>query len=341
MINQRNCPEYFYQPHPGLTTLHANRFCDDELPIDPNDERGITSNQALAGKAHPRTKIPPIIISRPYDFEYWRANPIDVVSRVNKRTAEYPGLAGYNVEQLVDRDLVGLEAPHDDRYINTNYKNPLIQTLQPGVYTNPVDYEPILDNLGISETPQFEKNLEVDLPTLNRPGVISENVFFERVNGNEDIYENYEPINLNSKKQVFTSNRPKNPGLNYNMDQELNNYNIYDPRFSGYGSDNRNYLEPMVNQQRYYYDDINAIRMPNYIVRSKLDSCITGYADTYGPMQRTQLTLNEVRPLAEKSYLDNNMNFRNDMMESLLRKRNAEMWQVRQAPKYTMKQTLK
>jgi hypothetical protein len=58
-------------------------------------------------------------------------------------------------------------------------------------------------------------------------------------------------------------------------------------------------------------------------------------------MQESQLTLNQTRPLAEKAYLDNHMNFRNDLMESLMKKRNAEIWQTRQAPKYTNRQSLK
>jgi hypothetical protein len=58
-------------------------------------------------------------------------------------------------------------------------------------------------------------------------------------------------------------------------------------------------------------------------------------------MRKYQLNLNETRPLAEKMYLENNLNHRNDLMESLMSKRNSEKWQSRAAPKYTTRQTLK
>jgi hypothetical protein len=97
----------------------------------------------------------------------------------------------------------------------------------------------------------------------------------------------------------------------------------------------------MLRQTRYFYDDVDAIRRPNYIVRSKLDSCATVFGDQYGPMRTDQKTLNQLRPLAEQAYLNNNLNYRNDLMESLMRKKNSEKWQERAAPKYTTRQSLK
>lgn len=126
-----------------------------------------------------------------------------------------------------------------------------------------------------------------------------------------------------------------------NVYDDVSVYNVFDPRFAGYGSDNRQYLEPTLGQVRYYYDDVDAIRRPNYMVRSKIDSCVTAFGDGYGPMRVDQRSLNENRALAEQSYLDQNLNFRNDMMESLMRKRNSELWQLRQSPMYTNRQGLK
>jgi hypothetical protein len=330
--------DLYINPKQQLTTFHSKRFCNDELSFDPNEEMGITSNQALTGNAHPRTKIPPIIISRPYDYEYWQDSPMNVVSRVNKRTMYYPSLSGYNVKNLVDREWAGLESPHDDQAIYTSFNNPLIQTLQPGVYTNPSEYDPINANLGISETPQFEPIKEINMPTIQEDGSMSENILF-----NQNLVEGYsrkkirdqhlQMLQMPQEETINEIEETYEPIVSESYSEEIPNlYNIYDPRFSGYGSQNRNYIEPMVNQPRYFYDDINSVRMPNYLVRSKIDSCVTSFGDTYGPMRRDQLTLNETRPLAEKFYLDNNLNFRNDMMESLMRKRNAEMWQLRQAP---------
>ena len=41
--------------------------------------------------------------------------------------------------------------------------------------------------------------------------------------------------------------------------------NVYDPRFTGYGTSYRTYIEPMTGQPRFYYDDVDAIRKYNYI----------------------------------------------------------------------------
>ena len=313
-------------------------------PTEDDNYDTMSANQALTGKANPRTKIPPIIIARPYEFEYWKDTPMSKISIINKKGVQFPKLAGYSDKNdkcepgLVDMNCV---CPSDcnkrkDLAELGFRNNPLIQTIQPGVYTLPIDYDPINDNIGISTTPQFEKNKNINI-------------------GGNDLFipQNYEPIGITK-----IENYSQQPNLqpvsceNYEsiiplpqsqsqpqFQQTPTNYDIYDPRFNGYGSDNRSYLEPMTNQTRYYYDDVDSVRMPNYLVRSKIDSCITNFGDTYGPMQDNMLTLNELRPLAENSYLQNNLNYRNDLMETLMRKRNSEMWQIRQAPKYTQQQS--
>ena len=47
---------------------------------------------------------------------------------------------------------------------------------------------------------------------------------------------------------------------------EINQANIYDPRF-GYGTGYRSYIDETTGQPRFYYDDIDAITKPNYIVK--------------------------------------------------------------------------
>jgi hypothetical protein len=90
----------------------------------------------------------------------------------------------------------------------------------------------------------------------------------------------------------------------------------------------------MTGQPRFYYDDIDSIRRPNYICRSDID--FLDKADTYGPIKENQeeidLTEN-IRKNTENAYTDNVLDFRSDMMTRLMRKRNAELWQTRMAPK--------
>ena len=111
---------------------------------------------------------------------------------------------------------------------------------------------------------------------------------------------------------------------------DKNANNVYDPRMYGYGTSYRNYVDKTTGQPRFPYDDINAIRQPNYIVRSKIDT--HNFSDTYGPMQNSGIALNDIRQHAQDAFLDDSLSFRNDMMSRLMRKRNAELWQTRQAP---------
>jgi hypothetical protein len=107
--------------------------------------------------------------------------------------------------------------------------------------------------------------------------------------------------------------------------------NVYDPRFNGYSSNDRFYIDKMVGQPRFAYDDVNAIRMPNYITRSKIDTF--SFADTYGPANADEgKSLNDIRPLVQDAFFKDTEQFRNDITVSAMRKMNAAMWQRRQAP---------
>jgi len=111
--------------------------------------------------------------------------------------------------------------------------------------------------------------------------------------------------------------------------------NVYDPRFTGYGASDRVYIEPMTGQARFFYGDVDAVRMPNYITRSKVDSL--PWAPTYGP-DVPMHGYGDHRQLANNAYHDSALVFRTEMQERLMRKRNAEMWQRRVAPIYTNQQ---
>jgi hypothetical protein len=108
--------------------------------------------------------------------------------------------------------------------------------------------------------------------------------------------------------------------------------NVYDPRFNGYGTNYRAYNDTQLGQPKYYYDDINAIRQPNYLVRSKIDNEI--YADTYGPMKSLDgnTDTSVIRELAERSWVDNSLSFRNSLQLSRMAPANNRAWQRRMAP---------
>lgn len=112
------------------------------------------------------------------------------------------------------------------------------QIIQPGMYFRRDVVDPTITNLGISETRR-------DLPTIayNTGGG---NTMFEDV----DMY-------------------PELVKQTDNVDKDY--YNVYDPRLSGYASNDRMYIDEMTGQPRYAYFDIDRKRKQDVIFRSNID----------------------------------------------------------------------
>ena len=220
---------------------------------------------------------------------------------------------GYNPEQLFDSGLpTNLPAGNctQDPVMKKYNENLFTQTVQPGVYTTSQINQPINSNMGISFTQQF--------PPTSRS------------------------VNPNTGSLNFTE---RDPRIIEPIMEELpvydgaiaNESNINDPRFSGYGTSYRSYTDDKLGQTRFYYDDIDAIRMPNYITRSNIDN--QPFADHYGPLQpgasNGNIQNSNIKELANKAFLDNSLLFRTEMQERLMRKANSNAWQNRSAPKRT------
>ena len=175
-------------------------------------------------------------------------------------------------------------------------------TIVPGIYQNSQIIEPINSNIGISFTQQIP------------PTTLSEQ-------DGELLFEQHDP-NL---YQAPESDPP---------DQSPDTSNVTDPRFTGYGASNRTYYEHMTGQTRFYYKDVDAIRMPNYISRSKVD-CNT-WADKYGPapegFEHGNPNTHNIHKLANNAFHDATIEQRTSLMQSLMRKRNAELYQQRLFP---------
>ena len=213
---------------------------------------------------------------------------------------------GYNPRQLIESGVPS-NLPVGNCQQSASLKrfneNLFTSTVTPGVYMRTQVNEPINSNIGISFTQQFEP---VGVEESEK-GI---------------LYTQYDP-RLTEEEPVVN-----------NRIQEPNYDNVYDPRFYGYGTSYRTYYEPVTGQTRFMYDDINAIRMPNYITRNKIDHLSCG--DTYGPMKPGSefgnVDTSNIRDMANASWLANSLQFRNDMTEKLMRKTNAESWQKRAMP---------
>ena len=181
----------------------------------------------------------------------------------------------------------------------------LLIYIQPDSYTRNEIIEPINSNIGISFTQQFEP-----LTSTRSKNALS--------------YIEHDP-------------RLYNPEPPRKIEPTVTESNVYDPRFYGYGTSYRSYQDKNLGQTKFFYDDINSVRMPNYLVRSNID--FAKYADSYGPLTDQNRYGNDntanIREMAQKSFLDSSIQQRESLSESLMRKRNNEMWQVRQFPKRT------
>jgi hypothetical protein len=300
-----------YELRTNIPPIYSN----DEINID-NPERDISMNQKLAGKPNPKTLIPPVIVPPIYEQNYWKGTNISTNNHINTEFATDLYQSGYlpsrstpEISRYNDHDGSSSESTFSDNqenfkynYLNLNLddmqreKNKFVQTIQPNVYTFNDVIEPVSSNIGISQ--------------------VNEQQFVDKHFRNGNTY-------YNRYNQTKKHNIAYDPNI---VSQE----DIYDPRFTGYGTSYRSYFDEFIGQPKFYYDDIDAMRMPNYITRSNIDHL--PFANQYGPIQEHSNRGN-IRDMVEKSYMNNNINMRNDLQESLMRKRNAEMEYIRRAPR--------
>lgn len=388
------------------------RFCNDEVPITPNDPNYISQNQRLVGPPNPKTKIAPVVVPPSADLSYWKTNNLVTHSGINEQTQidnyqsgyqvttccgnvdnkylvpaknqyeyqtnmtpyknnvqfssscsnnnqtkenfefpyviqnnnqnnneqinnqtkenfEFPYIiqnnktstpcvfdnlgqintaCGYNPKQLLSADLPSNFPAGNcekDPVLKTYNKNLFTQTIQPGIYTRNEIIEPINSNIGISFTQQFEP-----LTCSNK--------------GNNIFYTEHDPAII----------EPVIEKPNLGVIESVNMSNIYDPRFSGYGTSYRSYNDKNLGQTKFFYDDINSVRMPNYITRSNID--FTPYADSYGPIPEGEANGNKfnstIRALANDTFERSTIQQRTELQERLMRKINSEKWQQRMFP---------
>jgi hypothetical protein len=280
-----------------------------------------SANQRLVGPPNPKTLEKPVIVPRSHDLQHWKTNNLVVPSFINKSSNYDNYRSGYSIqlpyssngeiqenyksstvkeEQFeYPKNVIGGRGFNDNEI-----KNIYTQTLQPGIYSTTDKNNPISSNIGISYQPQFQNTVKYSN---------GESIIYSESNKNFG-----ELINSDFNQD------PQTPTI----------YNTFDPRFNGYGSDNRSYIDKTTGQQRFYYDDVNSVKMPNYICRSNID--FINNADTYGPIkdgyQHGNPNTENIREIAERNYLNSTLQFRSDLQESLMRKRNSEMSQLRIAP---------
>jgi len=235
----------------------------------------------------------------------YKDNPLENIGQVNKS-------CGFNIRNPKLYDLpVNLTVGNceKEQSMKDYNKNLYKQIIQPNVYTTNQVNEPVNSNIGISFDQQFEP-LTYDV-------------------------DEFGTINFTEVNPLDPEFNPKDNMLKYSDNEvtvPITPYNVYDPRFSSYGTSYRAYTDENVGQTRFFYDDVDSVRMPNYVIRSKID--FADFADQYGTMDKNKSNLNNstIRQLANQKFVDDAITFRTGMQERLMRKHNSTAWQQRKYP---------
>lgn len=297
-----------------------------------------TSNQSLVGAPNPKTLVPPIMAPRMTDMEYWRFNDELNISVMNDDKERYEYESGYNVAYKPPSENFAVPKCSLGPY----KRRKKAKTNQPNLY-----FEKDIDGtFNTIENFPYETNNSRSRKDL----VDSENLLFNKPFKNNVLFKDKYNPNLFTETitpdtyHINDRNEPINSlmGISYPQQFEESNYdeiepyedvnvsNTYDPRFNGYGTSYRSYVDENLGQPRFYYDDVNAIKMPNYITRNAID--VMPFGDSYGPLKQHNPYTADIHRLADADYTDSMITFRTEMQNRLMRKRNSEMWQKRQYP---------
>lgn len=373
-----------------------------------NNPDFVSKNQKLTGNTvNPKTLISPVVVQKPYDLDYWKANNLVNFSQINQETNIDLYNSGYHVSTNCPPQLNNYVLPiptgntpqqnqviqnvakANNNVIQENYDNnniteikiptgglkatvgdtdfvyPFVKTTPGTTVILPGGNGEVNAGCGYNPEQHFSSDLPANLPSGNaqrdprmkqynqnlftqtiQPGITTRNEINEPINSNIGISftQQFPPVTCNNDpisgdihytehdpRIMDTSMFSKQPPL---VETNATEANIYDPRFTSYGTSYRSYSDQNIGQTRFYYDDVNAIRMPNYIVRSNIDR--ENFADNYGPIPEGDEFGNKdnsiIRGLANSAFVDNSLEFRNDLQERLMRKANARAWQQRKAP---------
>jgi hypothetical protein len=336
-----------------------------------SNQNFVSTNQKLVGDSNPKTKIAPVLVAPSHDLPYWKNTDFSVRSNINSRSIQDFYSSGYStvydnscnednvVEEYNDRrSLSGQEGKYKN-VDNNIYQEQKDSGDYPGYdLSNLSNYGEVLTVNGYNKD-----NLKYNLPVNSSPTECQENKDVSMLNN--EIYTSIitpgtyyktdviEPISSNigisftqqipSRVKTKLGNETLYTALDKSEstksestkcgDQFISAYDVYDPRSNGYGTSYRMYEDTMTGQPRFFYDDVDAIRRPNYISRSKVDHLAENI--TYGPVvSKEEFYENNKhsREIADNAFTDQTIQFRTEMMTRLMRKQNANAWQQKLAP---------
>jgi len=292
-------------PTKPLQPYYENTYLTPQSPVDVLGKY----NGKYPGNIHNGSKMGSSAFV-PKDFEIHKHQPVYDAKQFRRTDVQkYPGdvnrsctYDASNIDYDLPTNYMAGNCERNDRVKELN--NELFtSTITPGVYYKNQIIEPLNWNVGIS----FDQQIPPREKSVDKYGNITYTALDPSL---------FEPVESVDKTDYGTAP-----------------YEVYDPRTNGYGTSYREYEHDITGQPRFYYDDVNAARRPNYIIRTNIDHLLK--ADSYGIIDDTSNIMStncNSRKIAEDGILDDTISFRTDMMTRLMRKKNSEMWQQRLAP---------
>lgn len=283
--------------------MGMNRWCGCETTsTDSASGTTETATRRLFGGVNPRTLIPPKIVPPITDIEEWGTDNYTIHSATNNHKSDELFLSGYiTLDNCKCQGVCRCNKVWSKPFIKEGFE----RSKMDHNYLSPYDVSEqrtsrpqILQNYAISKVPE-------------------KSVYSSITNGEEFSF-------------VEKCRKETMGGVDYITGDEPSM--IYDPRMVGYSDSKRGYVDKLLGQPKFYYDDINAARAPNYITRNKID--IYSFGESTGRLRdpKDPQTCGDNNQLAVEEFHNSALQHRSDMMQSLMNKRNGEMWQLRQFP---------
>jgi hypothetical protein len=342
--------------------MGMNRWCGcDALGSSGTTE---TATKRLIGGVNPRTLIPPRFVPPITDIEEWGTDNYTLHSATNDYRSTDLFLSGYaTLDDCKCRGVCNCVKKWNKPLIKEGFNENILSVNQPSS---------TIWSTSSKNIPQFENSFNVsgqlgpltskvnnscrgtlmsDCGGENLSQAIADHNYLSPYDVSEhrltrpQILQNY-GLSKIPEKSVYTSitngedlmfiEQQRKNGLTspYSTDYITGDEPsmIYDPRMVGYSDSKRGYVDKVLGQPKFYYDDINAARAPNYITRNKID--IYSFGETTGRLKdpKNFKTCGDNNQLAVEEFHNSALQHRSDMMQSLMNKRNGEMWQLREFP---------
>lgn len=109
-------------------------------------------------------------------------------------------------------------------------------------------------------------------------------------------------------------------------------HEVYDPRSYGYGSRNREYICPVTKQVRYYYDDIDSARRPNFVSRSNIDFEMSARGYGSRGVNSSKPDLNSIKSTVHKAWYERTGRARDRVAEAVTRRAREQGLHRRRRP---------